>query len=143
MVGSRSAFDWLLDRYQVKADKASGIKYDPNDWSREVGNPCYIIDLVARITTVSVETMRVVNALPPLAIRDAQTDKTRGRRERILQPHPGCSTRSPGASKSSSGMWRPFGPHASNSARASAVADTFSSNSPRACSVSSQTRSAA
>lgn len=48
---------------------ASGIVNDPNDWSREVGNPCYILDLLARIVTVSLETMKIVDALPPLAIR--------------------------------------------------------------------------
>jgi predicted helicase len=69
MLGPRSAIEWLIDRYQVKADKASGIVNDPNDWSREVGDPRYIIDLVARVVTVSVETMKVVDALPPLAIR--------------------------------------------------------------------------
>ena len=33
-LGSRSAIEWILDRYQVKTDKASGIVNDPNDWSR-------------------------------------------------------------------------------------------------------------
>ena len=37
MLGSRSAIEWIIDRYQVKTDKASGIVNDPNDWSREVG----------------------------------------------------------------------------------------------------------
>ena len=69
MLGSRSAVEWIIDRYQVKTDKASGIVNDPNDWSREVGDPRYIIDLLARIVTVSLETMAVVDALPPLEIR--------------------------------------------------------------------------
>lgn len=68
MLGSRSAIEWLMDRYQVKTDKASQIKNDPNDWSREVGDPRYIIDLFARITTVSVETMKIVDGLPSLDI---------------------------------------------------------------------------
>ena len=66
VVGPRSALEWLLDRYRVKIDKPSGIVNDPNDWGLEVGNPRYIIDLVKRITTVSVETMATVRALPPL-----------------------------------------------------------------------------
>lgn len=69
MLGSRSAVEWIIDRYQVKTDNASGIVNDPNDWSREVGDPRYIIDLLARIVTVSLETMAVVDALPPLEIR--------------------------------------------------------------------------
>ena len=32
VVGPRSALDWLIDRYQVTMDKASGIVNDPNDW---------------------------------------------------------------------------------------------------------------
>ena len=69
MLGSRSAVEWIIDRYQVKTDKASGIVNDPNDWSREVEDPRYIIDLLARITTVSLETMTIVDGLPSLDIR--------------------------------------------------------------------------
>jgi len=72
MLGSRSAIEWIMDRYQVKTDKASGIVNDPNDWSREVEDPRYIIDLLARIVTVSLETMQIVDSLPPLAIRADQ-----------------------------------------------------------------------
>ena len=72
MLGSRSAVEWIIDRYQVKTDKASGIVNDPNDWSREVGDPRYIIDLLARIVTVSLETMQIVDALPPLDILENQ-----------------------------------------------------------------------
>ncbi|WP_144707542.1 DEAD/DEAH box helicase [Dermacoccus nishinomiyaensis] len=72
MLGSRSAIEWIIDRYYIKTDKASGIVNDPNDWSKEVGDPRYIIDLLARIVTVSLETMKIVDALPPLAIREVQ-----------------------------------------------------------------------
>ena len=68
-LGSRSAIEWIIDRYWVKTDKASGIVNDPNDWSREVGDPRYIVDLLARIVTVSLETIRVVDSLPPLDAR--------------------------------------------------------------------------
>ncbi|PYC77362.1 damage-inducible protein [Streptomyces tateyamensis] len=64
-LGSRSAIEWIIDRYQLKADKASGIISDPNDWSDD---PRYIIDLLRRIVTVSLETMKIVDALPPLDI---------------------------------------------------------------------------
>jgi site-specific recombinase XerC len=64
--GSRSAIDWIIERYQVKTDKASGIINDPNDWADEQGNPRYILDLLARIVTVSVETVKIVKSLPPL-----------------------------------------------------------------------------
>jgi predicted helicase len=68
MLGSRSAIDWIVERYQVKTDKASGIVNDPNDWAEEHGNPRYILDLLARIVTVSVETVKIVKSLPPLDI---------------------------------------------------------------------------
>lgn len=68
VLGSRSAVEWIMDRYQVKTDKASGIVNDPNDWAAEHGNPRYIIDLLKRIVTVSVETMKIVDSLPPLDI---------------------------------------------------------------------------
>lgn len=68
MLGSRSGLDWILERYQVKTDKASGIVNDPNDWSREHGQPRYIIDLIGKITTVSLETMRIVDDLPSLRV---------------------------------------------------------------------------
>jgi predicted helicase len=68
MLGSRSALEWLIDRYQVKTDKDSGIVNDPNEWCREHGNPRYIVDLVKRVTRVSVETVRIVDGLPELPL---------------------------------------------------------------------------
>lgn len=76
LLGSRSAIDWILERYQIKTDKASCIVNDPNDWGKEHGNPRYIVDLVKRITRVSVETVAIVNALPPLDI--LESDKPKG-----------------------------------------------------------------
>lgn len=63
MLGSRSALAWIIDRYQVKKDKASGIVNDPNDWADEVGNPRYIVDLIGKVTRVAVETVRIVDSL--------------------------------------------------------------------------------
>jgi len=71
MLGSRSAIEWVMERYQVKVDKASQIRNDPNDWSREVGDPRYILDLLARLVTVSLETMAIVDALPLLDVLPA------------------------------------------------------------------------
>ncbi|MFE9912869.1 DEAD/DEAH box helicase [Streptomyces clavifer] len=64
-LGSRSAIEWIIDRYQVKTDRDSGIVNDPNDWSDD---PRYIIDLLKRIVTVSLETMKIVDSLPELDI---------------------------------------------------------------------------
>lgn len=63
MLGSRSAVAWLIDRYQVKKDKASGIVNDPNDWADEVGNPRYIADLIGKVVRVAMETVRIVDGL--------------------------------------------------------------------------------
>ncbi|CAB0584122.1 damage-inducible protein [Corynebacterium diphtheriae] len=63
MLGSRSALAWIIDRYQVKKDKASGIVNDPNDWADEVGNPRYIVELIGRVTRVAMETVRVVEGI--------------------------------------------------------------------------------
>lgn len=62
-LGSRSALAWIIDRYQVKIDKPSGIKNDPNDWCDEHDDPRYIVDLIAKVTTVAVETMKIVDGL--------------------------------------------------------------------------------
>jgi predicted helicase len=66
MLGSRSAIDWIIERYQMRTDKPSGILNDPNKWAEEHNNPRYILDLLARIVTVSVETVKIVKSLPPL-----------------------------------------------------------------------------
>ena len=63
-LGSRSALAWIIDRYQIKKDKASGIVNDPNDLAAEAGNPRYIVDLVAKVTRVAMETNRIVDNLP-------------------------------------------------------------------------------
>ncbi len=69
-VNSRSPLDWVIDRYKVTVHKKSGIRNDPNDYCREVGKPDYIVDLIKRLVTVSVETQRVVALLPGLEITD-------------------------------------------------------------------------
>lgn len=54
-LGSRSALDWVIDQYQVKGES------DPN---RE-DDPGYIVRLVGQVVSVSVETVKIVNSLPP------------------------------------------------------------------------------
>jgi predicted helicase len=66
VVNGKSAIEWIMERYQVKTDKDSGIKNDPNDWADEVGNPRYILDLLLSVINVSVQTVEIVNGLPKL-----------------------------------------------------------------------------
>ena len=66
IVNGKPAIEWIMERYQLTRDKDSGITNDPNDWAKEYHQPRYIIDLVKRVTRVSVETMKIVATLPPL-----------------------------------------------------------------------------
>ena len=64
VVNGKSAVEWIMERYQVTVHKESGIKNDPNDWSREVKKPSYILDLLLSIINVSVQTVDIVKGLP-------------------------------------------------------------------------------
>lgn len=66
VVNGRSALEWIMDRYQIRVDKASGIVNDPNDWAAEHNKPRYILDLLLSIVTVSLETNKIVVGLPKL-----------------------------------------------------------------------------
>lgn len=66
VVNGRSAIEWILEKYQVTTDKASGIKNDPNDWAEEHGKPRYILDLLLSVISLSVATVKIVKSLPKL-----------------------------------------------------------------------------
>lgn len=66
VVNGRSPVEWIMDQYQVKVDKASQLKNDPNDWCREQGNPRYILDLLLSVMTVSIKTQELVAQLPDI-----------------------------------------------------------------------------
>lgn len=68
VVNGRSAIEWIMERYQIKTDKASGITNDPNDWAKEHGKPRYILDLLLSIIAVSLESIKIINKLPKLKI---------------------------------------------------------------------------
>ena len=70
VVNGRSAIEWVMERYQIKTDKASGITNDPNDWAQEHGKPRYILDLLLSVVTVSIETQKIISSLPPLKISE-------------------------------------------------------------------------
>ncbi|ENO78987.1 type III restriction enzyme, res subunit [Thauera sp. 27] len=63
VVNGKPALEWIMERYQVTVDKASGIKNDPNEWSED---PRYIVDLLKRIVRVSLESARIIQSLPAL-----------------------------------------------------------------------------
>lgn len=65
----KAALEWLVERYVVKQDKKSGLWNDANDQARAEGNPRFILDLVKRVTTVSVETVKLISSLPAFSVR--------------------------------------------------------------------------
>lgn len=68
IVNKKSALDWVVERACVSIDKASSIVNDFNDYAAEMENERYPLDLFLRIITVSIETMKIVKALPKLEI---------------------------------------------------------------------------
>ncbi|MEY4750171.1 MAG: hypothetical protein RIQ60_2385 [Pseudomonadota bacterium] len=69
VVNGKPAIEWVMERQVVKTDKDSGIVNDANDWAVEtVGNARYPLELLLRVVTVSIETMKIVRALPALSI---------------------------------------------------------------------------
>jgi predicted helicase len=61
-LGNRSALEWIVDQYQVRIDKRSGITNDPN----RVDDPEYIVRLIGQVITLSLGTVKNVNSLPQL-----------------------------------------------------------------------------
>lgn len=69
VVNGKAALDWVMERQAVRTDKASGIVNDANDWAVEtMGNPKYPLELFQRVVSVSLETQKIVKALPKLDI---------------------------------------------------------------------------
>jgi len=67
VVNGKPALEWVMERQVVKTDKASGIVNDANDYANEtMNNPAYPLELFQRVITVSLETMKIVDALPKL-----------------------------------------------------------------------------
>ena len=61
-LGNRSALEWIINQYCVKIDKRSGIVNDPN----RADDPQYIVNLIGKVITVSLETADIVKDLPAL-----------------------------------------------------------------------------
>jgi len=64
-INGRSAIEWIIDQYRVTTNKSSGLTDNPNEYS---DNPKYIFNLLLSIINVSVQTVDLVNSLPPLEI---------------------------------------------------------------------------
>ncbi len=64
IVNGKSAVEWVMDRYQLRIHKDSGIRNDPNQWSDD---PRYIVDLLGKVVRLSVDTLQIIQTLPKLS----------------------------------------------------------------------------
>jgi predicted helicase len=80
VVNGKSAIEHVMERQSVSVDrhnpqtgKGSDIVNDPNRFAIEtLGDPTYPLMLLRRVITISLETVRIVNALPALKLKAAR-----------------------------------------------------------------------
>ena len=68
-LGNRSALEWILDQYKERTPKDPTIREKFNTY-RFADYKEYVIDLLCRVCTVSVETQKIIAAMQG-AKRDA------------------------------------------------------------------------
>nr|WP_261020610.1 type ISP restriction/modification enzyme [uncultured Streptococcus sp.] len=61
VMNERFATEWIIEQYQVKTDKKSGITDDQNDYSDD---EMYFFNLLLIIINVSIQTVDLINSLP-------------------------------------------------------------------------------
>jgi len=61
-LGNRSALEWILDQYKEKTPKDPTIREKFNTY-RFADSKEHVIDLLKRVTRVSVETVAIVEAM--------------------------------------------------------------------------------
>lgn len=67
VVNGRPAIEWIIDQYQIKKEKKSGIIDDPNEYSDD---PKYILNLLLSVITVSMKTLELIEELPEFEVID-------------------------------------------------------------------------
>lgn len=67
IVNGRPAIEWIIDQYQVKTDRKSGITDDPNEFSDD---PKYILNLLLSVITVSMRTLELIDELPEFEVQE-------------------------------------------------------------------------
>ncbi len=70
-LGNRSALEWVIDQYRVSRDEKGNIASDPNRQDDEQ----YILRLVGQVISVSLETVKIINNLPPLETAHTANDE--------------------------------------------------------------------
>ena len=63
VVNGRTPLEWAVDRLRIRQDKESGIVNDPNAWFAD--DPVELVAHLQRLVYLSVETVRIVDGLPP------------------------------------------------------------------------------
>jgi predicted helicase len=67
VVNGKSAIEWVMERQSISTHKDSQITNNPNDWaSEEMNNPKYPLELLLKVITISVGTVKIVGELPKL-----------------------------------------------------------------------------
>ncbi len=61
-LGNRSALEWILDQYKEKKPKDPTIAEKFNTY-KFADHKTQVIDLLKRVTTVSVETMKIIEEM--------------------------------------------------------------------------------
>ena len=87
-LGSRSALEWVLDQYKERTPRDPTIRKRFNTY-RFADHKEKVIDLLQRVCTVSVETVRIVSQLNSLTSIEPE-DETY-----LTEAHPTESTRQP------------------------------------------------
>lgn len=60
VINGKSAIEWIMERYAVTVDKASGIVEDPNKYQGSK----YIFDLLISVIYVSIKTQELIDSMP-------------------------------------------------------------------------------
>jgi predicted helicase len=62
-ISGRTALEWVVDRYEITQDSNTRIIQNPNLWSADSS---YVLDLIGKVISVSLETVDLVEQLPTL-----------------------------------------------------------------------------
>ena len=65
VVNGKSAIEWIIDRYEIKIHKDSGIMNDPNLYSSDTK---YILNLLLSVISLSVQSVDLISDLPKMEI---------------------------------------------------------------------------
>lgn len=84
VVNKKSALDWIVERCGVSQDKVSKLVQDYNDMATEKGDERYILNLILRLVTVSLESVQVIKSLPALHLHPLEQHG----RQNLLRPTP-------------------------------------------------------